>query len=160
MPAASWTDEDIQRLRELAGEGLSASQIATELGRVSRNSVVGKLHRLGIVKTGAAPKPKRVYERKFKPRLAAANNNKVTKDLNEASLKVAIIGLKPLRPIGTVYSTVPPSPEAQPCTILELNNTNCHWPLDPNFCGAVAVDGKPYCAHHSRIAYRKPGEYR
>lgn len=45
-------------------------------------------------------------------------------------------------------------------TILELNSTNCHWPMDADFCGASAVDGKPYCKHHCGVAYRKAGEYR
>lgn len=65
----SWTDERIDTLRKLWEQGLTASQIAEELGGVSRNAVIGKAHRLGLkarpspVKandeaTAAAPKPK------------------------------------------------------------------------------------------------------
>ena len=54
----SWTEERIEELRKLWGEGLSASQIANTLGGVSRNAVIGKIHRLGLsgrVKTPRSP---------------------------------------------------------------------------------------------------------
>lgn len=44
----SWTDERIDRLKELWTKGMTASQIAEELGAVSRNAVIGKAHRLGL----------------------------------------------------------------------------------------------------------------
>ena len=44
----SWTDERIEQLRQLWGKGITASQIADELGGVSRNAVIGKAHRLGL----------------------------------------------------------------------------------------------------------------
>lgn len=44
----SWTDERIDRLKELWSKGMTASQIAEELGGVSRNAVIGKAHRLGL----------------------------------------------------------------------------------------------------------------
>ena len=44
----SWTDERVERLKQMWGEGLSASQIAKELGGVTRNAVIGKVHRLGL----------------------------------------------------------------------------------------------------------------
>ena len=44
----SWTDERIDRLKELWSQGITASQIADELGGVSRNAVIGKAHRLGL----------------------------------------------------------------------------------------------------------------
>ena len=44
----SWTDERVARLAKLWAEGLSASQIAADLGGVTRNAVIGKVHRLGL----------------------------------------------------------------------------------------------------------------
>ena len=44
----SWTDERVDTLKRLWGEGHSASQIANQLGGVSRNAVIGKVHRLGL----------------------------------------------------------------------------------------------------------------
>ncbi len=46
--AMSWTDERVELLKRLWGEGQSASQIAKELGGVTRNAVIGKVHRLGL----------------------------------------------------------------------------------------------------------------
>ena len=52
----SWTDERVETLKKMWGEGQSASQIAKELGGVTRNAVIGKVHRLGLSnRTAAAP---------------------------------------------------------------------------------------------------------
>ncbi len=53
----SWTDERIDRLRELWSQGITASQIADELGGVSRNAVIGKAHRLGLQSRPSPVKP-------------------------------------------------------------------------------------------------------
>jgi GcrA cell cycle regulator len=78
----SWTDERIDRLKTMWENGLTASQIADELGGVSRNAVIGKAHRLGLksrpspVKANdgeakAAPKPKpKLVEKAAAPRPA------------------------------------------------------------------------------------------
>ncbi|MCE8442394.1 GcrA family cell cycle regulator, partial [Rhodovulum sulfidophilum] len=52
----SWTDERVETLKRMWAEGQSASQIAKELGGVTRNAVIGKVHRLGLSnRAGAAP---------------------------------------------------------------------------------------------------------
>jgi GcrA cell cycle regulator len=79
----AWTDERIDRLKNMWESGLTASQIADDLGGVSRNAVIGKAHRLGLksrpspvkandgeAKTSAKPKPKLV-EKAPAPRAAA-----------------------------------------------------------------------------------------
>ncbi|WP_282892177.1 GcrA family cell cycle regulator, partial [Xanthobacter autotrophicus] len=53
----SWTDERVELLKKLWSEGLSASQIATELGEVTRNAVIGKVHRLGLSGRAKSPAP-------------------------------------------------------------------------------------------------------
>ena len=53
----SWTDERIERLKELWKKGMTASQIADELGAVSRNAVIGKAHRLGLQARPSPVKP-------------------------------------------------------------------------------------------------------
>ncbi|HEX8527105.1 GcrA family cell cycle regulator [Allosphingosinicella sp.] len=53
----SWTDERIERLKELWSSGVTASQIADELGGVSRNAVIGKAHRLGLQARPSPVKP-------------------------------------------------------------------------------------------------------
>jgi GcrA cell cycle regulator len=44
----NWTDERVEKLKKLWADGLSASQIAAQLGGVSRNAVIGKVHRLNL----------------------------------------------------------------------------------------------------------------
>ena len=44
----SWTDDRVEQLKKLWADGLSASQIASKLGEVTRNAVIGKVHRLGL----------------------------------------------------------------------------------------------------------------
>jgi GcrA cell cycle regulator len=65
----SWTDERIDRLKKMWGEGATASQIADELGGVSRNAVIGKAHRLGL---DARPSPVKPGEEKEKKAAAPA----------------------------------------------------------------------------------------
>ena len=65
----SWTDERIDRLKKMWSEGATASQIADELGGVSRNAVIGKAHRLGL---DARPSPVKPGEEKEKPAAAVA----------------------------------------------------------------------------------------
>src|SRR5208283_703746 len=58
----SWTEERVELLRKLWGDGLSAAQVAAELGPgITRNAVIGKIHRLGLAeraKTSSAPRPR------------------------------------------------------------------------------------------------------
>ena len=65
----SWTDERIEQLRSMWEKGLTASQIADELGGVSRNAVIGKAHRLGLK---SRPSPVKATEKAAKPAKAAA----------------------------------------------------------------------------------------
>lgn len=65
----SWTDERIDRLKKMWSDGSTASQIAEELGGVSRNAVIGKAHRLGL---DARPSPVKAGEEKEKKPAAAA----------------------------------------------------------------------------------------
>ena len=55
----SWTDERVELLKKMWAEGQSASQIAKELGSVTRNAVIGKVHRLGLSnRVGGSDAPK------------------------------------------------------------------------------------------------------
>lgn len=72
----SWTDERVETLKKMWTEGQSASQIAKELGGVTRNAVIGKVHRLGLSnRVGATPeaKPARPGEAADEPHAAAAD---------------------------------------------------------------------------------------
>src|ERR1044071_2868011 len=79
----TWTDERVELLKKLWADGLSASQIAARMGGVTRNAVIGKVHRLGLsgrAKTAAAPaqprskKPARAPSHPLTHRPAAHGN--------------------------------------------------------------------------------------
>ena len=65
----SWTDERIAKLKDMWESGATASQIADELGGVSRNAVIGKVHRLGLEQR---PSPVKAVEEKEKAKPAKA----------------------------------------------------------------------------------------
>ena len=67
----SWTDDRIDRLKKMWHDGATASQIADELGGVSRNAVIGKAHRLGLEQRPSPVKPGEEKERKPAPAAAA-----------------------------------------------------------------------------------------
>ena len=126
----SWTDERVEELKRLWESGKSASEIGKILS-VSKNSVVGKAHRL---KLQSRPSPIR--------RAPAA------KPKAEAPKPVA----KP-----PVEVALPPAPPPQ--SGVKTKGPKCLWPIgDPgdddfHFCEAPAVPSKPYCAEHCARAY-------
>ena len=136
MTGKRWTDERLTQLKALRDDGLSAGEIAAELGGVTRNAVIGKLHRLGLFDWhGPRVKAKPIPAPKPKPQRTVA------------------FSPIPKPPTAPVIDSTPRGKST--VTLFELNSRNCHWPLDVDFCGADAVDGKPYCAHHHRIATRR-----
>ena len=139
----SWTDERIESLRTMWEKGLTASQIADELGGVSRNAVIGKAHRLGLK---SRPSPVKAAE-KAKPAVKAA----------PATPKPA--SPPPAPPRRMVPAK--PSPEmASKTSLLDLNDRICRWPMghpgepDFHFCGVAVNPGFPYCVEHCGRAYQ------
>lgn len=145
---APWTTEREARLRKLHTQRLSPRQIAAELGGTDRNAVIGKLHRLGLPTPGVKQKLTRTERGVPQKRIVRHNTHFV-----EASA-VSVAPKLPTMPNGSNI------PAAQRCTLLQLSSGVCKWPFgepqtpDFFFCGGVAVDGKPYCAGHCRVAYR------
>ena len=133
----SWTDERVEQLKKLWAEGLSASQIARTMGGVTRNAVIGKVHRLGL--SGRA-----VTTRSERPRYTSHARPRPS---------------RPALPEPVVIDEPEPAP-GEFSTVLSLNDRICKWPIgnpgEPGFrfCGHKAVDGTPYCADHARKAYQ------
>ncbi|SIO13418.1 GcrA family cell cycle regulator [Vannielia litorea] len=103
----SWTDERVETLKRMWGEGQSASQIAKELGGVTRNAVIGKVHRLGLSNrtTGAAPAPAAKPAAKEKPTPAAAKAKPKAKPAKAEPAEE-----KPAREEPATQSAAPVSP--------------------------------------------------
>ena len=166
--AAGWTDERVELLGKLWGEGLSASQIAGVLGGgVTRNAVIGKVHRLGLsgrTKTGQ-PAPARPQKPRL-PSAPAAVATPVTRPRLVAVETTASVAA----PMPMVHQPAPPPvevaeiPVSERVSIMELRETMCRWPLgDPQsadfgFCGQRTATGLPYCPVHCRIAYQPASE--
>jgi GcrA cell cycle regulator len=154
----SWTDERVELLKKLWSEGHSASWIAGELGSVTRNAVIGKVHRLGL--SGRAPSTNAGAPRQRKPRAPGQ------------VLRGAVRGNTALAPDYEIKAEAEPQvvdnviPLTQRRTILELTESTCRWPVgDPGsgdffFCGGNAVGGLPYCPCHARLAYQPAADRR
>jgi GcrA cell cycle regulator len=165
LKAMSWNDERVELLKKLWQEGLSASQIASELGGVTRNAVIGKVHRLGLsgrVKSSApslAPRRPRATPQPSQP----ARPRFVTQG-NVALAPVPEADLAPL-PVERREAEIEPF-SCERVTIMELKECMCRWPLgDPSrsdfrFCGAKSSPGAPYCSHHARMAYQTVSDRR
>lgn len=174
----NWTDERVEKLKKLWSEGLSASQIAAQLGGVSRNAVIGKVHRLnlpGRAKAGGTPtaaRPKRpapVAPRpsNFTARPVAARpvtrpaGNTVAKE----EIDVAFEMQPETLPVPANGNNVV-VPMSRRLELTQLTERTCKWPIgDPlnddfHFCGNESPDNSPYCTYHQRLAYQPSAERR
>lgn len=144
----TWTDERIALLRSHFEAGLSCRQIAADIG-VSRNAVIGKLSRLNLTRG-------RIVSERQDPRKVAAKGrrHKGSPRLQYQILKAVFAG--PQRVVEEE-----PIDDEHRCSLLELSEQRCRWPIstpgheDFCFCGNRPVDGMPYCAGHTRLAYQR-----
>jgi GcrA cell cycle regulator len=151
----SWTADRTERLKKLWADGVSGSEIGEEL-HCSRNSVIGKVHRLGLPERAKHPKPgpKPGKPRTPKPgRLTVKGTGFVAKLFAQPS-PAPLIEAPPLIVDG---------PQPGRCSILDLTSTTCRWivgdskkPLEAIYCG-VEPWGCGYCATHLRRALTPEG---
>ncbi len=161
----SWTEQKIQMLKDMWGNGYSASEIAKRLGGMTRNAVIGKAHRL---KLSSRPSPIR---REEDGSLAAVGGS-VMPAIKSTRKRVM---LRPLPPVplpstartGTTARDAFKSLEApkrvEGISVTKAGDRHCRWPVgDPRspdfrFCGCAAHEGLPYCVDHARVAYQNIG---
>ncbi|MCP1852851.1 MULTISPECIES: GcrA family cell cycle regulator [unclassified Bradyrhizobium] len=158
MKQSTWSEDRVAQLKKLYEDGLSCSQIAAELGQVTRNAVIGKLHRLGLANSrskavresrgpkqrrGPAPPPRR---QTIIRQVLAQPYEPAPEKGDEAA--------------GNSTDFDPSVPQDQRKGVLDLREGDCRWPIgDPAtpdfyFCNGRALVGLPYCAHHTRLAYQ------
>ena len=144
MPTESWTIEQIDLLKRLWNEGLTAAAIAARLGGLSRSAVLGKVHRLRL-RTDKATAPSVV-----KAKFAGERGAETTPARRRRGGKRG------------KHPQAAPAAVSQHKTLFELTNKTCRWPHgQPGtsnffFCGAPEADleqGIPYCAQHMQRAY-------
>jgi GcrA cell cycle regulator len=167
----AWTEERVELLKKLWAEGLSASQIAARLGGVTRNAVIGKVHRLKLSSRGRATATP-THKKKASPatgatkasRPAAAHRH-VTATIGATALQIQFdaepVARQHIRPVEDVVV-----PISRRLKLVELTERTCKWPNgDPlaedfSFCGADSKEGAPYCTYHSRVAFQPAAERR
>ena len=148
MPAnePTWTTERIELLQIHFAAGLSCREIANEIG-VSRNAVIGKLSRLNLTRE-KKPEIRRDGAKKSRPRSLPRLQYRMLRKLFADE------------PVADSESQIIHS--EQHCSLLELSEERCRWPIsspgekDFCFCGNRPLEGVPYCADHTRLAYQ-PG---
>lgn len=134
-----WNDDRVETLKSLWQEGFSASQVAHALGGVTRNAVIGKVHRLGLSGRDGAPRVSR-------PRVPAAPRYRAPA---RCKAVVTVIEQDPFR-----------FEDGSLATMRTIDKAMCRWPIgDPtagefHFCGCAAKSGSPYCEAHAQRAHQ------
>jgi len=140
----SWTEEKVEKLKELWGKGNTASQIAEIIGGISRNAVIGKAFRLNL-------------SAKIIKRSKANNSNRINyseKNINKKSRKIKFRSLlldKNFEP-------------AKNLSLEELTESTCKYgESDPDkpdfsFCGRKTVDKFSYCPLHLIVVFHPRGK--
>jgi len=152
----SWTNDRVDTLTKLWNDGESASTIARRLGEVTRNAVIGKVHRLGLAgRTNQSRKRNAARPRALFP--AHSPSRKIRSEPRARRDWQSRSHAKPKR------SPVLPELGAPPdrlITVQSLTGITCRWPIgDPkmhgfHFCGRAKPEGRPYCGHHAASAFR------
>ena len=142
----SWTDEKVEKLKELWGKGSTASQIAEIIGGITRNAVIGKAHRLNL-------------SAKIKTRAATSNQN-FESTLEEKSYKNKRNTRSKFKSLIIEKDFEPENPKQ----LEELDENSCKWPIGhPDeksfyFCGRSSLKDFSYCKLHLLYAYQPKGK--
>jgi len=142
----SWTDEKVQKLRELWTKGHTASEIAGMLGETTRNAVIGKAHRLNLEerapsKAKSSSEKRQINNSQPKLKGSASRKSKFNSILLDKNFE-----------------------HENPTTLEHLTDKTCKWPSghpdEENFyfCGRKPVDAFPYCKLHVLYAFQPKGQ--
>ncbi len=142
----SWTDQKIEKLKELWGKGNTASQIAEIIGGISRNAVIGKAHRLNL-------------SSKIKTRNASSSQS-FDNSSEENSSKQKRGRKSKFQSLIIEKDSEPENPKK----LEELDESSCKWPVGhPEeqsfyFCGRSSLKDFSYCKLHLLFAFQPKGK--
>ena len=145
----TWTEERVEMAEKLWAQGHSARAIAKQLGGLTRNAVIGKMHRLGHKRSDFG-------QGQTFGKAASIALRKRRKPKRCASLKVG--------PLVAVEGPLPPEQPAPDklVRLADLEDHQCRYPFgDPKregfgFCGCQTAQGQSYCDHHQRLCTTAP----
>ena len=141
----SWTEEKVNKLKEMWGKGQTASQIAEIIGGVSRNAVIGKAHRLNLsskIKTKSSNVNKKNYSNQ--------NNNQIQFKGKRSKFKSLLLNKN--------------FEAAKNLTLEELTEDTCKYmegnpnEKDASFCGRKNVEKFSYCPLHLMVVFQPKGK--
>ena len=159
----AWTDKMVEDLKNLWQTGLTTSEIAKKLG-VSKNSIVGKVHRLSL---SGRPSPIKKKEETQKIKVKTPKKNKLSQEKEEkfsVQQEDLLFDTENEIKIDVVSEVIVPvenGSSEENVRLTDLDNHTCRWPIgDPrdenfHFCGKKVRTGQTYCEEHSSIAYVK-----
>lgn len=166
-----WSYERVERLKSLHAEGKSAKEIASDIGGVTRNAVLGKIHRLGLSsrvnrrpvhRVEHADKGRRRNGGATKEALKAirAREKKIAALANQSPItNIVLARARAMGELPACEAVELPQGKITrpPVALLDLAHHHCRWPVEEDgktkFCGADKHTGA-YCEWHARIAYR------
>lgn len=172
MMTNGWTEDRVALLKKLWTDGLSASQIAKQLGGVTRNAVIGKVHRLGLAGRAAPSRPiKRITTPIVRVRavlaVACAPTPEIIQPIARADKETVAPPTPPIsEPLAAVNVIRTLKPKAKAARdgeiigVLQLGPNMCKWPIgDPGdtdfgFCGSHCTSSAVYCEEHAAIAFQ------
>lgn len=144
-----WTDESVEQLRKMWSEGLTANEIAKKLG-VTKNAIVGKVHRLCLT---ARPSPIKSKDNVEEDEPAQTQ----TEIVFEETIEEEVVAQE----VETPTVAAPKACKGSNIKLVDLDSHTCRWPIgDPRdddfcFCGKKVRSGQTYCDEHSAVAYVK-----
>lgn len=133
----AWTSERIELLKKLWLEGYSASQVAAQLGGVTRSAVIGKLHRLGVTRAGSVRRA---------PNVNAVRTARVVREKVERKPRLVYVAPRDIGPLEPLGDTIDKAKYGQ-CLWIEGDPKQ-----DGRICGRE-TGGHAYCEHHRAAAY-------
>ena len=155
----AWTDKMVEELKSLWQTGLTTNEIAKQLG-VSKNSIVGKVHRLSLL---SRPSPIRKKDEKKRVRKVKKETTKAPLQevlpLTENEPEVETAKNITSAPVETIADKIVENINEYNVKLTDLDNHTCRWPIgDPkdenfHFCGKKVKTGQTYCEEHAAIAY-------
>jgi hypothetical protein len=155
----SWSDAEIEQLRQLWAAGKTASEIAALIPGKTRNAIIGRVHR-----DRHAPRPSPIAGRVTKPREPTPEKLARPARVQTRPLKPSEIKAPRLTVDGRIWRSgsapsVTPAPKLLPPEVSILGPGTCQWiegdpQIDPTKCGARALLGKAWCPDHHTRCYK------